>query len=205
MDFERLDAIAARFMKHRRVHTRRETGSVYYHGARVGRGVLQLRGMVTADDSHDEILRCAAMFHDIGKGFPDHARYGALIAREALKDELAPDELRAVARLIAAHDDKRPDETAHDIWTRLLQDADVLDHAGTYEIWMSCNYYAYRQQPMEMMEEWYLDGFEPEMARLRTRLNFDVSKGIFDAKVDFVREFARRYRVERTGEYVIEG
>lgn len=204
MDFERLDGIAQKLMKRRRAHNDRETGSVYYHGARTARGVIALRKMVTDDASHDALLTCAAMFHDVGKGLNPHGRYGALITTEALNEELEQDALSEVARLIELHEDKRGVESPHDIWARLLQDADLLDHIGSYEIWMACNYYAYRQEPMEHMAEWYCGPFETEMAKLRPLINYDASRAIFDSKVAFEREFIRRYAIERTGEYVMD-
>lgn len=204
MDFERLDAIAQKLMKRRQAHLDRETGSVYYHGARTARGVLSLRKRVTGDEAHDDLLACAAMFHDVGKGIEPHGRTGALLVREALANELRPEEMAEVARLIALHEDKRGAASAHDVPVRLLQDADLLDHIGTYEIWMACNYYAYRREPMENMAEWYEAAFENEMVRLRALLNFDVSRAIFDSKVAFERAFIQRYRIERTGEYILK-
>ena len=204
MDFVKLDQIAAEFMKNRRFHMYRETGSVYYHGARVAQGVLQLRRRVTHDASYDDILRCAAMFHDIAKGMKPHSHFGAMLVRDILRDELSAYELENVCRLIEAHGDRRPAREFHDMWVWLLQDADLLDHVGTYEIWLSCNYYAYQQRPMEDILEWYTSQFDAQMADYRARLNFDVSRDIFDSKVEFEHMFIRRLIVENSGRYFEE-
>ena len=79
MDFARLNALAEGWMRTRQAHLERERGSVYFHGQRVAKGVLELRRRVTEDASHDEILRAAAIFHDIGKGIEPHAQSGAAL------------------------------------------------------------------------------------------------------------------------------
>lgn len=202
MDFLKLEKIAENFMKNRRFHQYRETGSVYYHGARVARGTLQLRRLTTDDAGHDDILRCAAMFHDIAKGMKPHSYYGAMLVRDILKDELTPYEMDEVCRLILAHGDRRPAREVHDLWVWLIQDADVLDHVGTGEIWMSCIHSAYMGKPITDMLDWYTCGFDEQMAKYRSRLNLGVSREIFDSKVDFERQFIRRLMVESTGEYI---
>jgi len=201
MDFRRLESIAENFMKNRRFHKYRETGSVYYHGLRVSRGVVQLRKLVIDNDDHDDILRCAAMFHDIAKGMKPHSYYGAMLARDILKDELTSKELDEVCRLILAHGDRRPAKEFHDIWVWLIQDADVLDHVGTSGIWMSANYSAYRQKPVSDLVQWYENGFEEEIEKYRRRLNLSVSESILDSKADFERQFMKRLMVESMGEY----
>lgn len=204
VDFQRLDELAEKFMKDRKCHQYREIGSTYYHGKRVARGVIRLRGLVTADGGHDDILRCAAMFHDIAKGMKPHSHYGALLARDILKDELLPYELDEVCRLILAHGDRRNARKVHDIWVWLIQDADVLDHAGASEIWMSCNHASYRQKPITDVLEWYTQNFEQVIAKYRGRLNLDISRAILDSKADFERQFARRLMVESAGDYLDE-
>lgn len=201
MDFEKLEALAAEWMKDGRWHKLRETGSVYYHGLRVSRGVLQLRRAVTDDGQMDDCLRCAALLHDMGKGEADHARCGAELARDRLSGYLTAEELERVCRLIAVHDDRKPGENAFDVWEMLLQDADILDHVGTQEIWMCCNYYARQDRPFEAMAEWYPDEFEKQMRAYERSLNFMQSKRILTEKVEFQRRFMERYLAERTGGY----
>ena len=69
MDFEQLDELARKLMKKRKSHVEREIGSIYYHGRRVSRLVLELRRLIVPDDdSMDDVLRLAGLFHDVGKG-----------------------------------------------------------------------------------------------------------------------------------------
>lgn len=85
MNFERLEALAEKTMGKRKSHIEREIGAVYFHGKRVAVGVLQLREKLFSEDgSHDEILRCAGLFHDIGKGIEPHPQTGALLVRKLL-------------------------------------------------------------------------------------------------------------------------
>ena len=142
------------------------------------------------------------MFHDIAKGMKPHSYYGAMLVRDILKDELTPYEMDEVCRLILAHGDRRPAREVHDLWVWLIQDADVLDHVGTGEIWMSCSHSVYIGKPITDMLDWYTSGFDEQMAKYRNRLNLDVSREILDSKVDFERQFIRRLLVESTGGYI---
>lgn len=202
MDFEALDQLAARLMAKRKPHVQRERGSVYYHGQRVAKGVIQLRKMVTSDNSHDPCLRAAALFHDVGKGMDPHAAIGAAMMHEQLKGYMAPDEIDEVTRLIAAHDDRRPDSRKHDLPTRLLQDADLLDHYGTQEIFMCFSYSAVHERGVHTALDFYRNDFKKIVNRNRKLLNFDESRRIFDEKYRFQREFIKRLKVETEGGYM---
>ena len=120
--------------------------------------VIALRKEVLPDDdSMDDILRLAAIFHDIGKGIEPHAAYGPPIMQQAVHKLVSAHEADEAARLIAAHCDRRPNEPVHNVWERLLQDADLLDHIGTYTIWMDIQYSASKDasfsQTAEAMKE----------------------------------------------------
>ena len=201
MDFEKLDAAARKLMKKRKAHPEREQGSIYDHGQRVSKLILTLRrAVVPEDDSMDDILRLAAMFHDIGKGIEPHAEFGAPIMMQAVKGLVGEDEAREAARLIAAHCDRRPDEPAHDVWERLLQDADLVDHIGTYNIWMDIQYYAHMGGGVMDEAEFLKENAENYARHHRAQLNFEVSKAIYDDRIGFYLEYARRFQAEARGE-----
>lgn len=202
MDFEALNDLAARLMAKRKPHVQRERGSVYYHGQRVAKGVIQLRKLVTSDNSHDPYLRAAALFHDVGKGMEPHATIGAALMKEQLKGYMAADEIEEVTRLIAVHDDRKPDSHKHDMPTRLLQDADLLDHYGTSEIFMCFSYSAVHERGMHTALEFYRNDFKKIISRQRKLLNFDESRRIFEEKYRFQREFIKRLKVEAEGGYM---
>jgi len=204
MDFSALDALAATLMRGRKSHREREIGAVYDHGKRVSTGVISLRKAVTEDDSHDDLLRAAAMFHDVGKGIEPHAHSGSLLARDLLQGYAEADELEEIARLIAAHCDRHPSETKHDLWAKLLQDADLLDHYGTYDIWMCFCYYAYNgQEGIQKAVDFLKDELPQQAVKHKALLNFEISRKIFDEKLIFERSFTQRLAVEASGEYIL--
>lgn len=202
MDFERLDLLAQQLMKERKAHLRREKGSVYYHGQRVRVGVMALRRRILPEDSsRDGVLQAAAMFHDLGKGIEPHAHYGAALARVALPGLVTPEELEQVCALIAAHCDRRPQEAAHDCYARLLQDADLLDHFGSYEVWMNFHYYAAEEGCFGDAAQFYQEHYRPFIQKHRALLNYPESVRIYDEKDAYMRTFIERLLVESTGGY----
>ena len=203
MDFEALDRIARKNMLSRRSHAEREPGFTYFHGQRVARSVIELRKRLTCDNSHDDLLRCAAMFHDIGKGLANHSATGAALVRLFLSDLLEPAELDEVCRLIAAHDQRDPKSDQWDLWAKLLQDADLLDHSGSLEIWLNFHYYAHTGEPIQESVRFYQEEYDRQVEKQRSEINFEESRRIFDDKVAFVRSFAKRMNVESCGEYVV--
>lgn len=203
MDFLALDALAQKLMRARKSHREREIGAIYDHGKRVSVGVISLREAITDDDSHDDMLRAAAMFHDVGKGIEPHAHSGSILMRDLLRGYTTADEVEEMARLVAAHCDRHPNEEKHDLWTKLLQDADLLDHFGTYDIWMCFSYYAYNGQEGIQKAATYLANELPQQAKKqRELLNFSVSRQIFDEKLAFENSLTRRLLIEATGNYI---
>jgi uncharacterized protein len=203
MDFLALDALAAKLMRGRKSHKEREIGAAYDHGKRVSEGVISLRKAVSDDDSHDDLLRAAAMFHDVGKGIEPHAHSGSVLVRDLLQGYATADEVEEMARLIAAHCDRHPNEEKHDLWAKLLQDADLLDHFGTYDIWMCFSYYAYNgQEGIQKAADFMENELPQHAAKHRELLNFEVSRRIFDEKMAFERCFTQRLLIEATGNYI---
>lgn len=202
MNSERVAALAKKYLM-RRAHPERETGFIYAHGQRVARGVIELRRRVTDDASHDELLRCAAMFHDVGKGIGEHGQTGAEMVRFLLKDELTPDEIDEVARLVYAHNHRAPGTGEWDLWAQLLQDADIIDHYGTVEVWLNFFYCAYADRQMTEDLSFYSDEFPEQTRKHRALLNLDEAKRVYDERVQFNRDFAARMAVEAEGGYMV--
>lgn len=202
MDYEALDHLAARLMAKRKPHAQRERGSIYFHGQRVSGGVIQLRKLVTSDNSHDPYLRVAGLFHDVGKGMEPHAHIGAVLMKDLLRPYMAPDEVDEVVRLIDVHDDRKPDSDKHDLPVRLLQDADLLDHFGTQEIWMCFSYYATHERGVSEALDFYRNDYKKSVNRQRKLLNFEESRRIFEEKYRFQRDFIKRLKVESEGGYM---
>ncbi|WP_322184021.1 HD domain-containing protein [Neglectibacter caecimuris] len=203
MELQRLEALAEKYMGHRKSHIEREIGHVYFHGKRVANGVLLLRKKLFPEDaSHDDVLFCAGLFHDVGKGIEPHPRTGSTLVRELLCGEMTPEEMEAVCGLIAVHDDRRAD-SPHSPWVKLLQDADLLDHFGIQGVWLSFTYYAYMgQKGMSELPEFYETEWKPMVAKNRKLLNFPFSREIFDEKTTYEWSVIQRLKEEGTGAYL---
>lgn len=203
MDFSRLNEIAFRLMGKRKSHFEREVGAAYFHGQRTGKSAVLLRKKLLPEDgSMDDILLCAGLFHDMCKGLEPHADNAAFLCRKVLQDELTAAEMDMVCQLIHNHDKRHPGTEVNTVWERILQDADVLDHYGSQGIWMSNTYYAYcGQREMAALSEFYFSEWDPQCEMDRKKLNFDLSKQIFDEKTAFERSVIQRMLREAEGEY----
>jgi len=201
MDFDKLTALAYEMMGQRKSHLRREVGFVYYHGQRTAKLVITLRRAIFPDRAEsDDVLVAAAMFHDVGKGMDPHSRYGALIAREALagKGLMTDREVDDVTRIISVHE-FRGDPTRP--WDELLfQDADLLDHFGTYDLWMSVQYQAHTDGSMGDMLTRYRDEYPEFLDEHRALLNFDQTIAAYDARNRECGRIIARMAAENEGE-----
>lgn len=201
MDLELIKERAFANLGRRKAHRHRETGFIYYHGARVAKLIINLRKLVIpGDDSMDEILQTAAYFHDVAKGIEPHSRYGAVLVKEMLQDACSEKELEKISTLIAAHAQRKKRE--FDVYEMLLQDADLLDHFGAIEIWMNFAYSAIDDRNIDYSIDYYRDEFIHMAAKNRSLLNFEISEKIFDEKLEFVNHFVRRLEIENRGDIV---
>jgi HD superfamily phosphodiesterase len=192
--------IAEDTMLDRYGHPDRGIGDSYFHGQRTAKLAVTLRKLILPeDDSHDEILTVAGWFHDIGKGMPQHARYGAALAKEALKDHLTPDELTEVAEIIALHGNRGHSEYSD--WIKIQQDADFIDHGGTYFIWFNFTSRAWLHKGdiAEIARE-QTEVFHDDMRKDLDKLNFAVSRKIAEEKLQFQEMFWQRMKTEANGE-----
>ena len=201
MNFSHLDDIAKKLMLDRRSHVEREIGHVYHHGKRVMNSIVELRSRITDDAFHDELLKAAALFHDCGKGIDPHDVSGPALIGEFLSGELSSAEIQEVQRLVHHHDKRGCADD--DIWIKLLQDADMLDHFGTMDVWLNFLYAAYHNEPLEEAMRYMREEYPSYCIGYRNQLNFDESKRIFDEKAAFTRSFYDRLARESAGEYMI--
>lgn len=184
----------------RKVHINREKGGAFYHGERVAQTALYLRKIILPDDTaKDDILTVASWFHDIGKGLEPHNKYGAVIATEALIDLCSEKELHEIVDLIEHHCTRCPQCNDYSDYVKLLQDADILDHYGTFTIWMDFLHSAHEGKTVEQTFSYNLDEWDSHCLKVKNLLNYEISKTIFDEKVAFINEFYARFRIEGTG------
>lgn len=204
MDINELQELAQKMMKNRKAHIGREKGFIYYHGLRVSKIAIKLREIILPEDSsYDEILVVASLFHDVAKGIEPHGTYGSVLVKELLKDYCTEQEISEIAELIYYHSSRTKDNEYSE-YIKIIQDADMLDHFGSTEVWMNFVYNAHKDASMYKSLEFYENEYEVEVSKCRALLNYEVSRKIFDEKVSFTRSFVDRFRKETAGEVCIE-
>lgn len=204
MTFEEIKLLAFQLMGERKAHLEREKGGIYYHGERTAKTIIILRKLILPHNTtHDETLRIAALFHDIGKGIEPHAKYGAALSREALKDCIPANMLEEVCHLISLHASRSPQNNTYSDNVKLLQDADLLDHYGTFSIWMDIQYSAYTEKTLKECAFFNNDEWDSHCANSRAALNYQDSQKIFDEKIAWVNSFYQRLQIESLGDIVL--
>lgn len=200
MDINRIGELAFNIMGKRKAHTKRETGYIYYHGLRTAKLAVELRKMLDEiDNTKDNEIYVASLFHDISKGIEPHGVNGSILVQQILKEECSPEELVDIAEIIRCHNLRNSDED----WSKhikIVQDADMLDHMGTMDVWLNFIYQAYDEKSVDESIEFFNDEeYESYLKECRRKLNYDISKKIFDDRVEFIYEFIRRLSIEGKG------
>ncbi|MDR2687894.1 MAG: HD domain-containing protein [Oscillospiraceae bacterium] len=203
MNLPAMQSLAEQLLKPRKAHIDREKGGIYCHGQRVANTALLLRRAILPEDgTSDGMITAAAWFHDIGKDLRPHAHYGAVLAREALAPHCSAGELDEICEIISLHCERCPGGNGYSPALKLLQDADMLDHCGSYMLWMDiwrCVCQEVTWQEMACFDE---SRWAKHCAKNRALLNFPLSQSIFDEKNAFINAVYARMRVECIGEIV---
>ena len=201
MDLRLLKDKAWESMGTRHSHPDREPGYAYYHGQRVAKIALQLRELILpGQDSNDEAILLGGWFHDVGKGIEPHWEYGAMICRAILREHCPACKLGQIVEIVGAHALRKVKE--YPDYVKLVQDADILDHFGSQEIWLNFWHSAYRREAAEHSLEFYRHFYTENASRVRALLNYPTSVQFFDEKDRFVQDFVDRFRRESEGELV---
>ncbi|CAK7086163.1 hypothetical protein CIW83_05000 [Tissierella sp. P1] len=200
IDINRIEELAFKTMGKRKSHSKREKGYVYYHGLRTAKLAIEIRKIVgQIDNSKDNIIYVASLFHDIAKGIEPHNENGSILVQQVLKDKCSYEELMEIAEIIRCHNLRSSNED----WSkqiRIVQDADMIDHMGTMEVWLNFIYQAYDEKSVDTSIEFYNDKeFEYYLKDCRRKLNYDISKKIFDDRAEFIHEFIQRLSIEGKG------
>lgn len=201
MDLGEINSVAYQLMKDRKSHLDREKGYIYYHGKRVSKISINLRKeLLPYDNSYDDYLIAASLFHDIGKGFKPHEEYGALLVQDILKDNCNQNEIKIIAELIKFHQGPRKDKSLSP-YIKIIQDADILDRFGTMQIWLNIQDSATKDLPIEHTLDFYKNRLELYMKEMRNYLNFELSLEIFDEKAQYLNSFIKRFIAEAQGDF----
>lgn len=196
MDIEQIEAVAQAEMASRQDHGFREPGWILYHGRRTGKIALHLAERLAKDVDRDG-LYVAGLFHDVGKGSQRHNDVGAARTRELLGDLVPAETLNAVCETIRVHNQRKAAPDYSDI-TKLVQDADLLDHVGHIDVWMALYYSGSQGQSIHDHLAWFT-GEECRDFReyMRTHVNFDLTRQMLDQRIEsadrFLTELHRTY------------
>lgn len=178
----------------------REKGDKYFHGLRVASLALELRRRVVPEDgAFDDILYAASLFHDVRGGFEDHERIGAVRTRELISEYLTPSEMDQVCALIETHDDRKCDRASLSVWQKLLQDADLLDHHGSFQIFETFMGAPFSGNTIAETARMLMPENSFKETRSERALNFEESRKICRERDAFARAFARRFAYEAGG------
>lgn len=200
MDLVKIKEIARDELSEKSSHHWKEKGNKYHHGERVANLISKLRPIILPNDNtHDDILTVSAWFHDLMNGVENHALLGAKKAIEVLKPYCSDYELDEIFSIIEVHDDRNANDN-FSIYTKIHQDADLLDHFGTYEIWAHFLYCIAHDLPLDESAK-YLEVERPlEGEQHFSLINFEISRKIFSEKSEFIKSFATRFCTEINGE-----
>jgi uncharacterized protein len=199
MDLEVIREKAWQSMGTRHSHPDREPGYAFFHGQRVAKIAVQLRKLVFPDEEqYDDVLVVGSWFHDVGKGIEPHWEYGALICREILADLCPADKLEKIVEIVGSNTLRKARE--YPFYVKLVQDADILDHYGSQEIWLRFWHCAYRRESVDYALQFQRDSYMSHVKKVRALLNFSQSAEFFDEKDQFIRDFMERFAKEAEGE-----
>ncbi len=193
-------------------HTWKEPGNKYDHGLRCATLALRLKADMSLSDDlvNPHILTAAAWFHDVcnSQDEPDHENAGANLLPSLIGSFCTPAELSEIQSVIRVHDtrlknlslDERLEAYSHT--TLLLQDADLLDHVGTYSVWATFSDLVYRHKtPGDYVIPFENGGFDRWAESWRIKMNYPYCRNIYNEKIAFEVEFAHRMQRELSGEY----
>ncbi len=203
MDLKRITELAYDSMAKRKAHNSREKGFIFYHGERVAKLAVNLRKQLEPNNaSLDPLIYTGGLFHDVAKGIEPHSERGAVLIKEILKNEVNEEEMSIISEIILMHNKRKQPELP--FYIKIIQDADVLDHFGSFEIWLKFMYSAHNGETvLDALNTWNSDWFEEYKQKCRQSLNYQLSKEIFDQKTRFFNEFLKTFTAEANGEFII--
>jgi len=199
MDIEKIEQVACDSMAGRKELREREPGWLYYHGRRTAKIAMWLCEELDLNVDRDAVY-AGALFHDIGKGSESHNEIGVAITRELLNDLCTSGELDIICDIVRNHN-QREHSSSWSVAVRIVQDADLIDHVGPIVPWLAFYWSGTHNETIHDHIR-FVRGEENERYRKRMRegLSFDVSRRIFDERVDFEEQFfAQFHRVYMEG------
>lgn len=204
MDRAALERIARELMLGRRSHTHRETGWLYYHGLRTAKLALSLRERLFPDERGlDDCLYAAGLFHDIGKGDEPHTESGSRMVLDVLDGHLPPEQLSLVSKWIAQHQLRGHTELELSNGAKLLMDADLIDHAGSINVWLGCCHTYHDGNSIDALVDYFESGGLSTLRSWERLTWFEFSHKILKERNDFVASFMERLKLEAGGGFYL--
>jgi len=201
MNRKRCIQIARSAMAGRRAHPQRERGYTFHHGLRTARLALALHEQISRPlEVSESLLFVAALFHDVGKGYEPHNRSGAAAVKRLLAGQLTPDEIKAAGRIVREHNLRKNNRRC---WTasKIVQDADLLDHFGAHGVWLCLRDSAIHGRNDEQTLQFYNGPeYQALLVKARKSLNFPISRLAFDGRSAIERQLMDRLAAEAKGD-----
>ena len=192
----------------RRLYDDGDTAHDFDHVLRV---LALAERIAKAEGANIEIVRTAALLHDIAHGEPDHHLRGAERARELLANE-PPDFVEAVAHAIEAHR-FRAEPQPRTLEAKVLSDADKLDAIGAVGVARAFAYSGYHgrrllaplndvdpRSPPTGADHTAVHEFVFKLSRLRDLLYTETAREIARGRHEFMVAFFQRLDAEARGE-----
>lgn len=161
-----------------------------------------------AEKANMEVLRAAALLHDIARSDQDagrvreHAAEGARRARQILAGR-APEFVEAVAHAIESHR-FRVDRPPQTLEAKILYDADKLDAIGAVGIARAFAYSAHHGQRLwaapDAGEHTAMKEFVVKLSQVKATLFTETARAIAEKRHAFMVEFFERMAAEVAGE-----
>ncbi len=198
MDIEAVLEFADKAMSTRRSHPERETGFLADHGRRVAEIAMELCKHA-APGIPTDVVYAGALLHDLGKGHEPHHLTGMTRARKELKGICEPQEIDLICDMIENHNNRhRPNSCS--VAAQIVQDSDVLDHAGPMGIWLALHYSAHHDINIDdTLEHQFSAKRQAFHAALGTALNFDISRDMLAERVQVERTFFTSLQAAQRG------
>ena len=148
----------------------------------------------------EKLLFLAGLFHDVGKGSQAHNHAGAAAVVGLLGEELTDEEIQAIARIIREHNQRKNNRRCW-VASKIVQDADLLDHFGAHGIWLCLHYSANRDRTDAQTLKYYNStDHQAYLVKSRKALNFEISKLSFDRRISLECQYMDRLAAEADGE-----
>ncbi len=182
----------------------RPPGYRYYHGRRTARLALRLArdsDEVEMGEVDRFVVKCGALLHDIAKGRKtgEHGEVGAEEVEHHFSHILGERD-RASVRAVVNHHNKRHLDRDFCVETRLVQDADLIDHLGYMEVWLTGQWAAAEGEVVEGALENYLERFGHDWWEYcLSHHNFDLSRRAMEKRLARFKGFVKVLRREVRG------